>query len=332
MKTKLYDTSDKSIKECARILRAGGLVAIPTETVYGLGANALDEKAVAKVFEAKGRPADNPLIVHIADFWQAEDLAADIPPVARVLVGAFTPGPLTLVLPKNPSVPDIVTAGHSTVAVRIPSNDTALRLLAECNFPICAPSANLSGRPSPTTAAHVLEDLDGRIDAVIDGGACAVGVESTVIDVTTSPPRILRSGGVSAEDLRRVIGEVEEYSGDSGIALAPGMKYRHYAPKCDMYYAAYSTRMHNKINAFYDGLTKTKKPVILCTDANAARYGTRDVITVGKAAKDYARNVYAALRAAEKSYGAIIAEGVEDSGIGRSIINRLIKASGGKLV
>jgi len=332
MKTKIFDNSDKSIKICAEILKDGGLVAFPTETVYGLGANALDTNAVAKIFTAKGRPGDNPLIVHIADKAQIKDLVAAVPPNAQVLLNEKMPGALTLVLPKKDIIPDIVTAGHKTVAIRIPSNEFAQRLLAECGLPICAPSANRSTRPSPTTAEHVLEDLDGKIDAIIDGGRCEIGVESTVVDFTEGLPRILRSGGISQEEIEKVVGNVTEVK-NLEIALAPGMKYRHYAPSVKMYYAKYNDDMTERIKKWYDGLlTKKAKPVILCLEDNVKRYGNRNIIILGKTKDNYAANIFSALRTAEKIYTDIIAESVEETGIGHTISNRLIKSSGGKII
>ena len=214
MKTHVYRVTnphpgDPAIQACASVLRDGGLVAFPTETVYGLGADALNPAAVRKIFEAKGRPADNPLIVHAKDERQAFELAASVPPSARRLAAMFWPGPLTLILPKSDHVPLETTAALDTVAVRVPAHEAALALVEAFGGPIAAPSANVSGRPSPTTAEHVLQDLDGRIDAVLDGGPAGVGLESTVLDLTVSPPCILRPGGVTKEDLERVLGEVQ---------------------------------------------------------------------------------------------------------------------------
>jgi L-threonylcarbamoyladenylate synthase len=214
------------------------LVAFPTETVYGLGANAFDPAAVRRIFAAKGRPVDNPLIVHVADPDSLADLVTEVPEVGRRLMAAFWPGPLTLVLPKTDRVPPEVTAGLPSVAVRMPDHDVALGLIAAAGVPIAAPSANRSGRPSPTTAAHVREDLDGRIEVILDGGPTGVGVESTVVDVTGPGPTLLRPGGVPLEDLRRVVGEVAVDPGLSGEGVerpkAPGMKYTHYAPQAPL--------------------------------------------------------------------------------------------------
>ena len=237
MMTKMARADSASVQEAAGILKAGGLVAFPTETVYGLGANAFDADAVLSIFTAKGRPADNPLIVHIHDRAQLNEIG-DIPPRAPALMDAFWPGPLTILFPRKASIPDVVTAGLSTVAVRMPSHPVALSLLRESGVPVAAPSANRSGRPSPTTAMHVLEDMRGIIPMILDGGPCEIGVESTVLDLTHGSPVILRPGGVTKSMLEEVLHE-EVYLAGSILrplqpdekALSPGMRYKHYAPK-----------------------------------------------------------------------------------------------------
>lgn len=235
--TKMVPADRTSVREAADILKTGGLVAFPTETVYGLGANALNPEAVLSIFTAKGRPADNPLIVHIHDRAQL-DAICDMVPRASLLMDAFWPGPLTILFPRKPAVPDIVTAGLSTVAVRMPSHPVALSLLRESGLPIAAPSANRSGRPSPTLAMHVLEDMKGIIPMIIDGGACEIGVESTVLDLTHGSPVILRPGGVTKSMLEKVLQEEVLLAGSilrplqpDEKALSPGMRYKHYAPK-----------------------------------------------------------------------------------------------------
>ncbi|MBQ5563810.1 MAG: threonylcarbamoyl-AMP synthase, partial [Clostridia bacterium] len=228
--------NENDIEQAARIIKNGGLVAMPTETVYGLAANALDGKAVAKIFKAKGRPMDNPLIVHISDISQIYSLVSEFPEKAKILADKFWAGPLTIILPKSKIIPDEVSAGLDTVAVRFPSNEIARKLIS-LSMPLAAPSANLSGSPSPTNARHVRDDMNGRIDAIIDGGECEVGVESTVITLATDIPRLLRPGGITVEQLREAIGEViiddavlnPLKSGER--AASPGMKYKHYAPK-----------------------------------------------------------------------------------------------------
>ena len=260
MKTRIIkiDTTapdwDKQLDDTAEILRSGGLVAFPTETVYGLGANALDAEAVEAIYRAKGRPSDNPLIVHIADTATVKDLADSVPETAQILMDAFWPGPLTLVLPRSSKVSDIITAGLDTVAVRMPSHPIASALIKKAGVPVAAPSANSSGRPSPTLARHVIEDLMGKVDVIIDGGNAEVGVESTVLDITVTPPVILRPGGVTLEQLRCVLGDVVgdqapgtaditdmtymTYTADMtdmpGTPKSPGMKYRHYSPRATL--------------------------------------------------------------------------------------------------
>jgi len=220
--------SPEELKKAIEIIRSGGTVAFPTETVYGLGANALDSEAVAKIFHAKGRPADNPLIVHISSREMLEMVARDIPALAFKLMDAFWPGALTIILKRKDVVPDITTGGLDTVAVRMPDNEIALSLIRGAGVPIAAPSANISGRPSPTKAEHVIKDMDGRIDAVLAGDECRLGIESTVIDLTVNPPAILRPGGQNIEEIIGVIGEVN-VSGES--VKSPGMRYTHYSPK-----------------------------------------------------------------------------------------------------
>ena len=238
MKTLLLPCSDPAAPEiAAKIIRQGGLVAIPTETVYGLGANGLDEQAVARIFEAKGRPQDNPLILHVAGPREMEKFCHSIPESAYLLAEKFWPGPLTMVLPARSIVPKRTTGGLSTVAVRCPDNDTTREIIRLSGVPIAAPSANLSGKPSTTTAEHVLHDHDGRIDAIVDGGPCRVGVESTIVDLTEERPRLLRPGGITPEELMEVLGDlvidkaVTAQIDKDEVVKAPGMKYRHYAPQ-----------------------------------------------------------------------------------------------------
>ncbi len=235
MKTELLDAS--GVERAAEILRSGGLVAIPTETVYGLGANGLDESAVARIFEVKGRPQDNPLILHVASSRDLTKWCRDIPAEAWMLTERFWPGPLTLVLPRQSAVPLRVTAGLETVAMRCPDHPLTREVLRRAALPVAAPSANLSGKPSTTTAQHCVHDLWGKVDAILDGGPCRVGVESTILDLSVVPPRVLRPGGVTLEQLRAVLPETEM---DPGLVKpgetpkAPGMKYRHYSPQAEV--------------------------------------------------------------------------------------------------
>ena len=240
MKTQLLSTTEPDLNTAAAIIRAGGLVAIPTETVYGLGANGLDPEAVKKIFLAKGRPQDNPLILHIHDAEQLRDFCREIPDAARRLAEAFWPGPLTMILPAADCVPRTTTAGLDTVGVRCPDNDATREIIRLAGVPIAAPSANTSGKPSTTTAAHVLHDMDGKIDAIVDGGPCRVGVESSIVDLTGPVPRLLRPGGIGPEALERLLGRLEidravtgEIAADA-VVRAPGMKYKHYAPAAEV--------------------------------------------------------------------------------------------------
>ena len=241
MHTLELTNSKQDIQTAGKLLKDGELVAIPTETVYGLAADALNGEAVANIFKAKGRPMDNPLIVHIADLSQVDDLVAFVPPVLEDLAKAFWPGPLTVIMEKSDLIPDEVSAGLDTVAIRMPSHPVARAIIKAAGTPLAAPSANTSGMPSPTTAAHVLHDMDGKIAAVVDGGPCEVGVESTVLTLCTRVPRILRPGRVTPEDLFDVLGEVEVDDAvlgqlaEGAVAASPGMKYKHYSPKAEVY-------------------------------------------------------------------------------------------------
>ncbi len=241
MHTLELTNSKQDIQTAGKLLKDGELVAIPTETVYGLAADALNGEAVANIFKAKGRPMDNPLIVHIADLSQVDDLVAFVPPVLEDLAKAFWPGPLTVIMEKSDLIPDEVSAGLDTVAIRMPSHPDARAIIQTAGTPLAAPSANTSGMPSPTTAAHVMHDMDGKIAAVVDGGACEVGVESTVLTLCTRVPRILRPGRVTPEDLFDVLGEVDVDDAvlgqlaEGAVAASPGMKYKHYSPKAEVY-------------------------------------------------------------------------------------------------
>lgn len=236
MITKVFGDDKDSISECANILRNGGIIAFPTETVYGLGACISQEKAVKRIFEVKGRPQDNPLIVHVSSVKQIQDLVSSIPNDFKLLVDAFFPGPLTVLLPKGDNVSDIITAGQPNVAIRMPNNNTALRLIEETGIPLVAPSANISGRPSPTKAEDVMQDLTGKIEGIIDGGECVIGIESTVFGWHNGEPVIFRPGKISAEEITHIIGkEVRYWDEVIPTTLSPGMKYRHYSPDIPVY-------------------------------------------------------------------------------------------------
>src|SRR6266511_1173404 len=236
MRTLYLQADADAVRRAAEVIRAGGLVAFPTETVYGLGADALSAAAVTRIFEAKERPRGNPLIVHLADLSALEEVVARVPARVEDMARRFWPGPLTLVLPRAPAVPLVTTGGLETVAVRVPAHPVAQALLHAASRPIAAPSANRSGRPSPTRAEHVREDLDGRIEIILDGGPTPVGVESTVLDMTSEPPTLLRPGGVTLEELTDCLGEVGVLGSDDEEAAgrSPGLRYRHYAPRAQV--------------------------------------------------------------------------------------------------
>lgn len=325
MQTQILTFTTENLKKCAKEILSGGIVAFPTETVYGLGANALNEEAVKKIYIAKGRPSDNPLICHVSDFSQIEKLG-DITPFAQKIIDAFMPGPVTVVLNKKDCVSDVVTGGLKTVGIRMPDHAVARAFISECGVPLCAPSANTSTKPSPTRATHVMDDLNGKIRYILDGGSCRVGIESTIIDCVNR--RLLRKGGISAEQIRDVAGEIDDQPIKSDIPLCPGMKYKHYSPEAEVYLAAYGKDMAKRICDFYDGL-EGKKIIF----ALGGVYGNRNVIKVGDSVDEYAENVFAMFREADKQgYRHIICEGVEDKGIGAALLNRLSKSSGGKTI
>ncbi len=319
------------IETAAQILRSGGLVAMPTETVYGLAADALNGAAVAAIFRAKGRPMDNPLIVHIAALDQISGLVREFPPAARRLAEVFWPGPLTMILPRSAAVPAEVSAGLDTVAIRFPSHPLAQKLIA-VSCPLAAPSANLSGSPSPTTAAHVMADMNGRIDAVLDGGECAVGLESTVITLAQGTPRILRPGGVTAEQIRSVIGEtvidraVTQPLGKDETAASPGMKYKHYAPRAEV------LLLDGDDSAFeaYIRASGDDKSAALCYNGEESRLSCL-CIPIGDKEDDnaYAHNLFSALRKADElGCSRVFAHCPKQEGMGLAVYNRVIRAAG----
>lgn len=333
MKTEIFVPTKENYEKCGRLIRAGELVAFPTETVYGLGANALNPEAVKKVYLAKGRPSDNPLIVHIASPDDIDKVARSVPDKARLVIEKFMPGSVTVVMPKRPEIPDCVTGGLDTVAVRMPLHPVALDFIRACGVPICAPSANTSTRPSPTLASHVYDDFGGKIAAILDGGACSVGVESTVIDFVGDTPRLLRAGGMPLEPLEEVIGKIQrEVKSDK--PLCPGMKYKHYAPTCDVTVVMPGEKQQQKTIDLYDKLvSEGKKTVILSLDGHIPAYGDRNIFNVGADSREYAHNLFLLLRECDKvGYDAAIAEGVTDQGYGLSVMNRVCKSAGGKII
>ncbi len=333
--------TEKDLPQAAEIIRRGGLVGIPTETVYGLGANGLDPKAVSRIFEAKGRPQDNPLILHITDVSWLERYCKEIPLTAYKLAEAYWPGPMTMILPRKDMVPDAVTAGLDTVGMRCPSHILCHELIRLADVPIAAPSGNTSGRPSPTTADHMREDMDGKIDAIVDGGPCSVGVESTIIDLTCTPPRLLRPGGISLEQLRAVLGQVDvdpavtRLLGAGEKPKAPGMKYRHYAPKAPVTVVSGDP----KTAAEYIAAHAAPADGVICFDEFmplfTSRTGTRPVMDLGPAGdkEEQARHIFDALRSFDHTQvAAIWAQCPDTEGIGLAITNRLNKAAGFQII
>lgn len=325
--TRIVNAKD-GIDEGAHILKEGGLVVFPTETVYGLGANAFDEVAVAKIFKAKGRPGDNPLIVHISSLDEVADIAVDIPQEFYKLAERFMPGPLTIILKKSDKIPYVVTAGGETVGIRMPKNKYTRELIAK-SFPLAAPSANRSKHISPTTAEHVYEDLNGEVELILDDGPCQVGIESTVLDLTSDVPTILRPGAVTADMLLDIVGVVSQNGKVIKIAKAPGMKYTHYAPKVDTVTAQ---NIEHAVSEYDKQAASGKRPVIVARDIYRDVVKDREHISLGVTVEDYTRNIYSALHIAEKEYDYIIVEELEGDGLEASVMNRVTKAAGGKEV
>jgi L-threonylcarbamoyladenylate synthase len=332
------------IRVAADLIRKGGLVAFPTETVYGLGADALNAEAVLALFEAKKRPLDNPPIVHVCDVKDVYKVARRVPSDAEMLMKRFWPGPLTLILERSATVPDVTVAGLDTVAVRMPRHNVALALIRESHSPISGPSANLAGKPSPTTAQHVLDDLNGRIDAVLDAGPTVVGVESTVLDLSIDPPQVLRPGGTPFEALKKVFARVElspvataEKAVPVEKARSPGIKHKHYAPDADVVVVEGELpAVVNKVNelaSFY--ARRGSKVGILCTDETVRRYKAGVLKSLGSRndLASVARNLFGLLREFDlEGVDVIIAEGLPLEGLGLAVSNRLRKASGYKIV
>lgn len=339
MDTKVVKTTEEELIEAAAILKKGGLVAFPTETVYGLGADALNEEAARKIYAAKGRPSDNPLIAHIAKKEDIEPLVREIPEAGKKLMDAFWPGPLTLIFPKSGRVPEGTTGGLDTVAVRMPSDPVARRLIELAGTPVAAPSANTSGRPSPTTAEHVHQDMDGRIEMIVDGGPVGIGVESTIVDVTGEIPMVLRPGAITMEMLKKCVGAVEIDPAILGPVSqdfkpkAPGMKYRHYAPKADLTIVSGETedvvRAINRMAAERE--SEGLSVGIICTDETRALYPCGVVRSMGVRARQetIAHNLYAVLREFDDLNADVIySESFEGGELSQAIMNRLCKAAG----
>lgn len=325
----------EQIAEAAALLRRNEAVAFPTETVYGLGANALSDEAVGKIFAAKGRPSDNPLIVHIAEQQQLDSLVQSVPKQAQRLIDAFWPGPLTVILPKGQAVAEKVTAGLPTVAVRMPAHPVALALIKEADLPIAAPSANLSGQPSPTSAEHVRADLEGRIAGIIDGGVAGIGVESTVVDCSGDIAAILRPGGVTKDDITTVIGDLAraQTEGSAGTPKSPGMKYRHYAPEAAVTLVDGSPEFLQSM--VDERRNKGRKVGVLTTVERQSFYRADAVVSCGTRSdlQTVARGLYDALRAFDdRGISVVFSETFSEEGVGEAVMNRLLKSSGGRII
>ena len=339
METRILGTSEEDIERAAEIIRQGGLVAFPTETVYGLGADALNPEAVGKVYAAKGRPSDNPMIVHISSKDDLTRLTFEITEDMKKLAEVFWPGPLTMVVPARPVVPKVTTGGLDTVAVRMPSDLTAASLITASGVPIAAPSANLSGKPSPTTARHVIDDLDGRIDAIIEGGDCQVGIESTVVDMTGSVPAVLRPGIITQEQLSSALGKTVELDpvlltkpeikrGEGLLETdgdfkpkSPGMKYKHYAPKAEM--------------IIYKG--DREKAALAMAEEKLRRVECGQKVEIiiydDEEPEKAAREFFAQLRACDKAgVDVILAAALKEDGVGFAVMNRMFKSAGYNIV
>ena len=356
MNTRIF--SKKDIEEAARILKAGGLVAFPTETVYGLGGNGLDKEAARKIYAAKGRPSDNPLILHVSKMEEVYPLVENVPEKAKLLMESFWPGPLTLILKKSKIVPLESTGGLDTVAIRCPDNALTLELIERAGLPVAGPSANLSGSPSPTEASHVYHDLSGRIEGILDDGAVGIGVESTILDMSTDRPTLLRPGAITLEDLTEVLGEKPEIDPtllgkkmeDGFIPKAPGMKYRHYAPKAEMilFCAVEEKGSEDKISKRIEEYLEEEgqefleeKIAILCAEESKHLYKDlaekKDISLKILGRRDeplsMTHNLFRTLRECdEEGIGLILSEGYSEEGIGFALMNRMKKAAGQKII
>ena len=332
---------EKIMEEAGELLKSGALVAFPTETVYGLGANALDEKAAAKIYAAKGRPSDNPLIIHIADMESLGLITEEVPKAAYLLAEKFWPGPLTMVMKKSEVVPYGTTGGLGTVAVRMPSHPIALEMIRHGGGYIAAPSANTSGRPSPTLAGHVADDMDGIIPMILDGGAVGIGIESTIVDLTEEVPTILRPGFITKEMLEEVVGEVQIDKGLSADAKtppkAPGMKYRHYAPKAELIIVeGAQAAVVSKINELTaDNEKKGIVTGVIGTEETVSNYKAKIVKSMGTRNDELSisSHLYSILREFDESDAQVIySESFEEGAMGSAIMNRLLKAAGHKMI
>ncbi len=339
---KINETDETALQEAGLVLQQGGLVAFPTETVYGLGGDALNKESSRKIYAAKGRPSDNPLIVHIADMKDLAPIVKEVTPEAERIAESFWPGPLTMILPKSDKVPYETTGGLDTVAVRMPSHPVARKLIEYGGGYVAAPSANTSGKPSPTVAKYVIEDMDGRVDMILDGGEVGIGLESTIIDLTVNPPQILRPGYVTRDMLEEILGQVDVdktiLSNESGLApKAPGMKYRHYAPTGELTIVAGETK---RVVAYINQETKALQAVgqkvgVIGSLETMNEYGADVVKNIGSRQDEeaIAKNLYRILREFDdEKVEVIFSESFSGTGMGQAIMNRLLKAAGHKVI
>lgn len=320
------------IEEAGQVIRKGGLVLFPTETVYGIGANGLNEKAVKNIYVAKGRKQDNPLILHIANFEMLKQISKNISEIEAKLMKAFWPGPFTIILERTEIVPDILTGGLETVGIRMPSGEIAKKLIEYAKVPIAAPSANISGKPSGTNIQDIYEELKDRVDFIVDGGETEVGIESTVVKVIDGVPHILRPGKITAEQIEEIVGAVEidkhilNKTQEGQKILSPGMKYRHYAPnaKCVLVYSKENNKLVEKIKEIAIG---HKNPLIIAKSKNIIKLKEFKTIDMGNSFEDISKNIFAILRKVDKyNPDIVIIEGVDKTGLGLAIMNRLIRA------
>jgi L-threonylcarbamoyladenylate synthase len=333
LRTKIFSIPDvrdgeTMLHEAVAVLHRGGIVAFPTETVYGLGADALNESAVRKVFQAKGRPSDNPLIVHIADEAHILLFAAEFPEKGKQLAKHFWPGPMTLVVKRHSRVPNIVTANLETVAVRIPNHPVTLALLKEFNSGVVGPSANTSGKPSPTTAQHVADDLDGKIDIILNAGATTIGVESTVIDVTLDPPMILRFGGLSREEIENAIGAVQVAVKEESLKRSPGTRHRHYAPNAEVILIEEGNT--DELERRYNEIKSQGKQIGVVTHSISISQSIPSIFakSIGPSVQQFARYLFASLRELDEQHvDVILVERVASTGLGAAVMDRLNKAA-----
>ena len=327
-----FNQKDAALTKAAELIKNGEVVAIPTETVYGLAANALNAEAVKKIYLAKGRPSDNPLIVHIGDFSELEPLVAEIPEKVKKMATESWPGPLTMIMKKSSVIPDITSGGLDTVAVRMPESEAARAIISAAGVPLAAPSANLSGSPSPTNAKYVFDDMNGRIPLIIDAGPCKIGVESTVISFACEPPRLLRPGGITPEQIIELTGDIEidgavlNRLADTEKAASPGMKYKHYSPRAEI------TVVKGSFEAFYN-FVKDKDCFVLCFDGEEGHF--RNALTYGREndSASQAKRLFDALRELdEKGAKTVYARCPDISGLGLAVYNRLIRSAGFNII